>query len=117
MSNYYFNEKKGIYERIDEAPLAKQGRLKRDKHVVFKPGHSTYETKKESMPELEIPTRRVVTSTTAQTRTQTAKKQAQPKKRKGCLGSLIGIGWLLYFIFGKGEFGDGLRDFIETLFG
>ena len=110
MSNYYFNEKKGRYEHIDEASAIKKQKINIDKQNKYRSEPYFQETQKTekqsvSMPTFEIPKAR-----------KTEGKDSKGKKKKGGIGSIIGVVWVLYILF-NGDIGDKIREFFESIFG
>jgi len=111
MSNYYYNEKKGRYESIDDAPLMKRGKLRRDKKDVFSAESYTPGTKRgqteearSSKPSFEIPQK-----------SNAEKKKTGKNAFKGAWGLIIGAIWLINRLM-DGDLFDGIRDFFEMLF-
>ncbi len=121
MSEFYFNEKEGRYDPINEASLGarmKAARRSRDDlseaiRQVEKNQNPTYQSMMSGYHTSDVEKAARQTSDFTSYKNE-AKKEPQKKKKSG-LVSLGFLVWIIYMIF-KSDAGESIRRFFEDLF-
>lgn len=124
MSEFYFNEKKGRYEPISEAPFGayhRSEKISKDdladdilraeqwsdaSFASAKTGHFSADIENDS---------RQSNRYESYQGTQSSESRETPKKKKGGVISFAVIVWIIYMLF-KGELGESIRQFFEDVF-
>jgi len=75
MSNYYYNEKEGRYESIEDAPLLKRDKLRRKQKEVF--CAETFDERPKDVTRAHYETRHATSPVWS-------KERAKEKNKKGC---------------------------------